>query len=175
MTYDDYLEKARGKICNVYYETGYGRETHVSGKLLNYCSENIVLRHFEKETTFCIPLDRIKCIIPITIDRKGDRKELVIETNLMIGKNNAVVDHQSRIIQVESWDSYCKAYKEYKGEGVYFESETLSGYSLLSNCEISNLQIDTVHLSCDITKYTGDKELFTDKRLAYRVFYPIPE
>lgn len=34
----------------------------------------------------------------------------VIETNLSIDKENNIRDHQSRIIEVIDWDTYCKAY-----------------------------------------------------------------
>ena len=37
----------------------------------------------------------------------------VIETNLSIDKDNIIRDHQSRIVEVEDWDTYCKAFEEY--------------------------------------------------------------
>lgn len=47
----------------------------------------------------------------------------VIETNLSIDKDDAIRDHQSRIVEVEDWNTYCKAFKEYNGEAVYFKSK----------------------------------------------------
>ena len=44
----------------------------------------------------------------------------VIETNLSIDKDNIIRDHQSRIVEVEDWDTYCKAFEEYSGEAVLF-------------------------------------------------------
>lgn len=49
----------------------------------------------------------------------------VIETNLSIDKDNIIRDHQSRIVEVEDWDTYCKAFEEYNGEAVYFSSQRL--------------------------------------------------
>ena len=49
----------------------------------------------------------------------------VIETNLNIDKDNIIRDHQSRIVEVEDWDTYCKAFEEYSGEAVYFKSKTM--------------------------------------------------
>ena len=46
----------------------------------------------------------------------------VIETNLSIDKDDAIRDRQSRIVEVEDWDTYCKTFKEYIGEAVQRES-----------------------------------------------------
>lgn len=35
----------------------------------------------------------------------------VIETNLSIHKDNIIRDHQSRIVEVEDWDTYAKHLK----------------------------------------------------------------
>lgn len=45
----------------------------------------------------------------------------VIETNLSIDEDDTIRDHQSRVVEVEDWDTYCKAFKEYSGEAVYFK------------------------------------------------------
>ena len=49
----------------------------------------------------------------------------VIETNLSIDKDDTIRDHQSRIVEVEDWDTYCKAFEEYNGEAVYFKSKSM--------------------------------------------------
>ena len=72
----------------------------------------------------------------------------VIETNLSIDKNDIMKDHQSRIVEVEECDTYCKAFEEYNGEAVYFNSKTIRGYSILLNCTMTNLIYDDIHLSC---------------------------
>lgn len=49
----------------------------------------------------------------------------VIETNLSIDEDDAIRDHQSRVVEVEDWDTFCKAFKEYSGEAVYFKSRNI--------------------------------------------------
>lgn len=89
----------------------------------------------------------------------------VIETNLSIDKDDTIKDHQSRIVEVEDWDTYCKAFEEYNGEAVYFKSKAMSGNSILSNCSITDLIYDDIHLSCMILHQSG----FITKKLAYRI------
>lgn len=89
----------------------------------------------------------------------------VIETNLIIDKENNIRNHQSRIIYVIDWDTYCKAYTEYNGKSVSFYSKGISGNTIQSNCKISNLEYDMIHLSCVISN-----KYFDTKRLAYTVF-----
>ena len=89
----------------------------------------------------------------------------VIETNLSIDKDNIIRDHQSRIVEVEDWDTYCKAFEEYNGEAIYFKSKTMRGYSILSDCTMTNLIHDDIHLSCMVLHPSG----FITKKLAYRI------
>lgn len=89
----------------------------------------------------------------------------VIETNLSIDKNDAIRDHQSRIVEVEDWDTYCKAFEKYNVEAVYFKSKTMPGNSILSNCIITDLIYDDIHLSCMVLHPSG----FITKKLAYRI------
>ena len=89
----------------------------------------------------------------------------VIETNLIIDENNFIRDHQSRIIDVIDWDTYCKAYTEYNGKSISFYSKGMPGNSIQSNCKISNFEYDIIHLSCVISN-----KYFDTKRLAYAVF-----
>lgn len=89
----------------------------------------------------------------------------VIETNLSIDNDNIIIDHQSRIVEVEDWDTYCKAFEEYNGEAVYFESKAMRGYSILSNCTMTDLIYDDIHLSCMVLHQSG----FITKKLAYRI------
>lgn len=97
----------------------------------------------------------------------------VIETNLSIDNDNIIRDHQSLIVEVEDWDTYCKAFEKYNGKAVYFKSKTMPGNSISSNCKISNLKYDEMHLSCNITKLKDNgEEIFTDKRLAYLIVDP---
>ena len=89
----------------------------------------------------------------------------VIETNLSIDNDNIIRDHQSLIVEVEDWDTYCKAFEEYNGEAVYFKSKAMRGYSILSNCTMTDLIYDDIHLSCMILHQSG----FITKKLAYRI------
>jgi hypothetical protein len=89
----------------------------------------------------------------------------VIETNLSIDKDNIIRDHQSRIVEVEDWDTYCKAFEEYNGEAVYFKSKAMRGYSILSNCTMTDLIYDDIHLSCMVLHQSG----IVTKKLAYRI------
>ena len=89
----------------------------------------------------------------------------VIETNLIVDNDNKIYDHQSRIIEVEDWDTYCNAFEEYNGRAVYFKSKTMPGNSILSNCTMTDLIYDDIHLSCMILHQSG----FITKKLAYRI------
>ena len=89
----------------------------------------------------------------------------VIETNLSIDKDDTMRVHQSRIIEVEDWDTYCKAFEEYNGEVIYFKSKTMRGNSSLSNCTMTDFIYDDIHLSCMVLHPSG----FITKKLAYRI------
>lgn len=89
----------------------------------------------------------------------------VIETNLSIDNDNIIRDHQSRIVEVEDWDTYCKAFEEYNGKAVHFKSKTMPGNSILSNCTMTDLICDDIHLSYIVLHPSG----FVTKKLAYRI------
>lgn len=89
----------------------------------------------------------------------------VIESNLSIDKDDTIRDHPSQIVEVEDWDTYCKAFEEYNGEAVHFKSKSMRGYSILSNCTMTDLMYDDIHLSCMILHQSG----FITKKLAYRI------
>lgn len=91
----------------------------------------------------------------------------VIETNLLINFEDDILDHQSRIVEVEDWDTYCKAYREYNGKAISFKSKTMPGDSVKSDCLLSKLRYDDFHLSCDIFEFISDIEMYTTKKLAY--------
>ena len=48
----------------------------------------------------------------------------VIETNLSIDHDNIIRDHQSLIVEVEDWDTYCKAFEKYNGK-LFISSQRL--------------------------------------------------
>lgn len=89
----------------------------------------------------------------------------VIETILSIDKDGIIKDHQPRIVEVKDWDTYCKAFEKYNGEAVYFKSKAMRGYSILSNCTMTDLIYDDIHLSCMVLHPSS----FITKKLAYRI------
>ena len=88
----------------------------------------------------------------------------VIETNLSIDNNDNIVDHQSRVIEVESWEKFINEIKECKS--MYRNSilGCLDGCSIPRKSEVKNLKYDDYHLSCDIYNYVGVKS----KKLVYK-------
>ena len=41
--------------------------------------------------------------------------------------------HQSRIIEVEDWDTYCNAFELYDGKAICFKSKQMPGNSIQAN------------------------------------------
>lgn len=83
---------------------------------------------------------------------------LVIETNISYDNLGDFCDHQSRVIEVESWEKYIESYtnnspKKFNG--------TMCGYNFFNNYKMSGLQYDEYHLCCDFDNGT--------KKLAYRL------
>lgn len=89
----------------------------------------------------------------------------VIESNLSISKDRFIVDFQSRVIEVGSWEEYIKCFEEYNGLAVDgFKAVTnMIGNSIPKNIEIVNLNYDERHLSCEI-----HKDDFINYKLSYR-------
>lgn len=88
----------------------------------------------------------------------------VIETNLSMN-GDIVMDHQSRIIEVDSWDSYVDEFKHIKPVSRNSILGSLHGYSLPSQSKVENLIYDECHLSCDIYNRIDVKT----KKLAYLI------
>ena len=90
----------------------------------------------------------------------------IIETNLSM-KDNQVVDHQSRVVEAESWKDYILYYKENIEQDrrhSNFKSLTaMWGDSLPRYGEVSELKYDEFHLSCYHTNFNG----FVTMHLAY--------
>lgn len=100
-------------------------------------------------------------------NKKGSDFIQVIETNIAIDSNNIIRDHQSRIVEVDSWETYCKAYEEYDGKSIAFYSKGMPGNTIQSNCKILDLIYDEIHLSCKIVNHQIG---FAATRLAYIAF-----
>ena len=93
----------------------------------------------------------------------------VIETNLSMNDKGQITDHQSRIIQVESWEKYIREIKN--GETMYRMSYlgSLHGCSLPKFCRVENLVFDDFHMSCDV-HHTFFKDMkVATKKFAYLV------
>lgn len=92
-------------------------------------------------------------------------KVKIIETNLIITTDSKISDHQSRIIEANSWDEYVGAFENYDGKSVEFKSLTsMIGNSINRELELHNLKYDDFHLSCDFSS-----KAFETKKLAYLV------
>lgn len=63
----------------------------------------------------------------------------VIETNIFVDNDNRIYDHQSRIIEVEDWDTYCNAFELYDGRAICFKSKQMPGNSIQANRKIKEL------------------------------------
>ena len=86
----------------------------------------------------------------------------IIETNISLTSNGELADHQSRIIEVNSWDQYINDLKECKP--VHYEG-TLIGYTVPRQSKVENLKYDDSHASCIVEIYSGAKTV----KLAYKV------
>lgn len=96
------------------------------------------------------------------INKGGKELTKIIETNLSMA-NGQIADHQSRVIEVENWNSYVNEIKN--GDTVIRDSfmGCLSGASVPRQSLIENFEADDCHLSCDIYNYRG----IHTKKLAY--------
>lgn len=86
----------------------------------------------------------------------------VIETNLSINDVDEIIDHQARIIEVNSWEEFVAEIKEGK---TVTRNGTMYGVSVPKQSRIANFKADDFHLSYDIYNYIGKKT----KRFAYLV------
>lgn len=87
---------------------------------------------------------------------------LVIETNILEDANGEVADHQSRIIEVGSWDDYVGQY--IKNKPLHYRG-TMIGFSFKESWEMIDLFYDETHLICEFDDDFG----FTVMKLAYRL------
>lgn len=90
----------------------------------------------------------------------------VIETHLIVNNDNKSYDHQSRIIEVEDWDTYCNAFEKYDGRAIRFKSKQMSGNSIQANRKIKELLYDNHHLSCAIYDDVHD---IIERHFAYKM------
>lgn len=95
----------------------------------------------------------------ISFNSKCKSPALIIETNISYDDKGELYDHQSRVIEVESWKEYCNLYTYYNGDYVgdkYKSYGMLSGCVLPKNATISNLKFDEFHLRCQVKLYNNN-------------------
>ena len=92
----------------------------------------------------------------------------IIETNISM-KDGQVYDHQSRVVEADSWDEYIEMYEEYDGSPIdRFKSISgMIGNSIPKDVEILNLKYDEKHLTCDFKHKDG----WIEKKLAYKCWF----
>jgi len=89
----------------------------------------------------------------------------IIETNLSLDNNDNIVDHQSRVVEIENWNDYIKEIKECKSVFRNSILGCLSGYTISTKqLNVENIKYDDFHLSYDIYNSIGMKT----KKLAYK-------
>ena len=90
----------------------------------------------------------------------------IIETNLSLDNNDNIVDHQSRVVEIENWNDYIEEIKKCKS---VFRNSILgcfSGYTISTKqLNVKNLKYDDLHLSGDIYDSIGMNKT---KKLAYK-------
>lgn len=95
----------------------------------------------------------------------------IIETNIILDKDNIMHDHQSRVIEVKSWDEYVNCYEKNiemnKTENDFKSVTGLVECSLSKYGDITELKHDDFHLSCYHVMNNGFHKTL---RLAYRVW-----
>lgn len=97
----------------------------------------------------------------------NSNKSTIVETNIIL-ENGIIYDHQSRVLEIDSWDDYCNMFINYNGipDGAEYKNiyGILLGNSIPKDCKIENLKYDDFHLSCDFHRY-GSREV----KLVYKV------
>lgn len=89
----------------------------------------------------------------------------VIETNLSMNPNNIIIDHQSRVVQVDSWESYINEIKEERSVSRLDRYGSIHGCSFPIGCKLDSLKYDEFHLTYNAVKNGG----LWSKELAYRI------
>lgn len=92
----------------------------------------------------------------------------IVETNILYS-DKGLEDHQSRILEVSSWEEYCDLFIKYdgnsNGERYKCVYHPMIGCVMPKNASITDLKIDDYHLTCHIKLWNG----FPEYKLAYVV------
>jgi len=86
----------------------------------------------------------------------------IIETHLSLDNDNIIRDHQSRVIEYDSWDEYIELIKSEKYKLV---NGTMDGCILPRSAKVENLIFDDFHLSCDVLTAVNTRIM----KFAYKV------
>lgn len=86
----------------------------------------------------------------------------IVETNISY-EGFTFHDHQTRVLEIDSWEDYCNLYRNYNGEAIRDEdvkfkdvyNTLLKGCVLPKNANIVSLKIDDFHLTCDLDLWNG--------------------
>lgn len=89
----------------------------------------------------------------------------VIETNLSMNGTDDIMDHQSRVIEVEDWYDFINEIKECKTVTRNSVLGCMHGCTIPKQARIENLIYDDKHLLCDVYNYLGAKT----KKLVYKI------
>ena len=93
----------------------------------------------------------------------------IIETNLSM-KNDVIMDFQSIIVEVPSWEEYCAMYETYNGQACNIGKSltNLIGNNINAHRIIENLEYDDFHLSCDM--FWDNKLFYLDNKTKHLAF-----
>lgn len=89
----------------------------------------------------------------------------VIETNLSMDYENNIKDHQSRVIEIDSWEEFIDEIINAKTVLRNSSIGSLHGCTIPRQSKVENLIYDDIHLSCDVYNFAGMKT----KKLVYKI------
>lgn len=103
--------------------------------------------------------------VGLYLEKQRSETVKVIETNISM-KNGDIFDHQSRVVEVNSWEDYCKTFEEYDGSAIgWFNSITsIVGNSIPKDVIILNLTYNDHNLTCEFKHRDG----WIGKKLSYK-------
>lgn len=103
----------------------------------------------------------------VSFKRDLINSEKIIETNISTDSTGQICDHQSRLIIVDSWESYIQEIKEGKSVSRSAVFGGMHGVTLPERATVLNLKYDDYHLTCDV--FLSHNPFYHDKKMAYRI------
>ena len=101
----------------------------------------------------------------------------IVETNITHA-DGEIYDHQSRVLEIPSWEDYCSLFENYDGDAIRDEDlrkgykyktllpVNLMGIIMPKGATINSLHFDDYHLMC---KFTTCVSVIQQYKLAYLV------